>query len=291
MRDPDYQPGGGFPVNDLASRQADEHARLEAEVERLNDENKKLCDYVNEAAGPTSVLVPVASLAEVGQRAERAEAELAALREAVVALDKATTAVTPGVSVSGTSDSEPARDERRWTLWRVHIGSAVGQWNARERLDGDPGVGMVESVRVMPVSEFKAALANWSATAEAAMDRALEAEAVLAAARQDRDEWWARAQVSDPHPDSRAILQLGAACERLRSERNEARAELAAARQVDDAMVERALGATWGSTSVHDLGDPYFKSIHKDIMRAALLAALNPEGEAMTERTEQSETE
>jgi uncharacterized protein (UPF0335 family) len=84
--------------------QADEHARLEAEVERLNDENKKLCDYVNEAAGPTSVLVPVASLAAIGERAERAEAERNALQAELAQIKSEARRVERGALVRSWAD-------------------------------------------------------------------------------------------------------------------------------------------------------------------------------------------
>lgn len=42
-----------------------------------------------------------------------------------------------------------------------------------------------------------------------------------------------------------------------------------------DEMVERALAAEYGAVSLLDVGDPYYKDIRSDIVRAALDAALN----------------
>lgn len=52
-------------------------------------------------------------------------------------------------------------------------------------------------------------------------------EARLEAMKGDRDEWWARAQHTDPRPDSRALFVLGDAIDRVRTERGEARERVA----------------------------------------------------------------
>jgi hypothetical protein len=70
--------------------------------------------------------------------------------------------------------TQPARDERRWTLWRVHVGRSVGQWNAEQwpvQGDFEPEA---ETVEVIPLVEHEAALAAARQVDEATRELAID---------------------------------------------------------------------------------------------------------------------
>lgn len=50
--------------------------------------------------------------------------------------------------------------------------------------------------------------------------------------------------------------------------------------EVTDAMIDAAFNAELGCLSVYDLGDGYYRELHRDIMRAALEAALKAQEDA-----------
>jgi hypothetical protein len=151
-------------------------------------------------------------------------------------------------------DSQPARDERRWTLYE-HAEMA-GTAMPIDCYRGPKHPEDAEGVEVMPVATHEA---DWD-----------EREA----------EWVRQARIYE--------ARIAAA-----------EAALTAARQVDEAMVKRAAevishqldGGYRGHWCAEWWDEQEVCKRCREIAHAALLAALNPEGEAMTERTEQSETE
>jgi hypothetical protein len=70
---------------------------------------------------------------------------------------------------TGTSDSQPARDERRWTIYPNPAGAGP------EVYDGLPNDGDTEGIAAMPVEEAEAALAAARQVDEAMCKRAWNA--------------------------------------------------------------------------------------------------------------------